>query len=177
VSAGMFAVAAEPETQALGTHTQLLNNIMFCTLLLVAPSRRAMHKPRRLTYESGCHSGEDFREDRAIEVAAQVAVTGGPLYNRCGRSGCGKVEEVPSELMLCSKCKQTRFCSKECFQACWKTEHKHVCGTDAAEPKLPSQEALSVCSRGMLSSLANSSCPEMLCQQLLTQHLPGGAVP
>ena len=102
------------------------------------------------------HAGDELREDRAIEVAAKVAVTGGPLYNTCGRSECNKVEEVPSEFMLCSKCKQTRFCSKECFQMCWKTEHKRKCGTDAAEPQLPSQEALNALKRGMLSGMANS---------------------
>ena len=129
------------------------------TLLLVAASRRALHEHGDWQMTSGWHAGEDFRDDRAIQVAAKVAVTGGPLYNTCGRSGCGRVEEVPSEFMLCSKCKQTRFCSKECFQMCWKTEHKHVCGTDAAEPQLPSQEALSALSRGLLTSMSHSLAP------------------
>ena len=167
VSAGMFAVAAEPETQALGTHTQLLNNIMFCTLLLVAPSRRAMHKPRRLTYESGCHSGEDFREDRAIEVAAKVAVTGGPLYNRCGRSGCGKVEEVPSELMLCSKCvskpaSAARSVSKRVGRRSTSTCVARTLPSRSCRAKKRSQSVRAVCCRPWQTAAARrcwvSSC-------------------
>jgi hypothetical protein len=51
------------------------------------------------------------------------------------------VEEEPSEFQLCSKCKQSRFCSPQCFKAAWKPHHKLVCGTDEAEPRLPSQVA------------------------------------
>jgi len=86
-----------------------------------------------------CHWGDDLRSPLEVAQAAKVAWTGGPLYNTCGNPECGKVEEEPSSFQLCSKCKQTRFCSRECLKAAWKPFHRQVCGTNAAEPRLPSQ--------------------------------------
>ena len=46
---------------------------------------------------------------------------------------CAKVEEEAHMFQLCSKCKQTRFCSSECLKDAWKpffftrAFHKKVC--------------------------------------------------
>lgn len=62
----------------------------------------------------------DARAVRAIQVEAKVAWTVGPLYNTCGHRECRRVEGTPSEFAMCSRCKQTRFCSNECLAAAWK---------------------------------------------------------
>jgi len=59
----------------------------------------------------------DVTEACEVERAAKIFWTGGPLYNRCGHQSCGKMERQPSTFMLCSKCRQTRFCSSACFAA------------------------------------------------------------
>ena len=43
-------------------------------------------------------------------MAAKVSWSGGPLFVPCANPACGKVEEVPSEFQLCSKCKQVCMC-------------------------------------------------------------------
>ena len=89
-----------------------------------------------------CQFGEDYRSAADIERSAKISVSGGPLYVRCGNPDCDKEEETPSQFQLCSRCKQTRFCSPECFKAAWKPHHKKVCGTDAAHHRHPSQVAV-----------------------------------
>jgi hypothetical protein len=91
----------------------------------------------------GRENREDLRSRAEIEVAAKISWTGGPLYTTCCNPGCRKVESTPYEFALCSKCKQSRFCSKECLQAAWKTHHKPICGTNDAEPRLASEEVVS----------------------------------
>ena len=100
--------------------------------------------------QDGRENREDLRDSREIEVASKVSWTGGPLYTTCAHAACGKVEATPGEFALCSRCKQARFCSKDCQTAAWKT-HKQVCGTNAAEPRLSSEVNVS----------------EALCQALL----------
>ena len=91
-------------------------------------------------------------------MAAKISWTGGPLYSTCGRVGCGKVEATACEFALCSRCKQTRFCSKECQTQAWK-DHKQVCGTNDAEPRLASEIVVS----------------DSLCKNLLGPGGPEGA--
>ena len=81
----------------------------------------------------------DVTESCEVERAAKIFWTGGPLYNRCGHQSCGKMERQPSTFMLCSKCRQTRFCSSACFAASYYPHHHAICGTDSAEPRLASQ--------------------------------------
>ena len=63
-----------------------------------------------------CEGGE-----RAAEVCAEVAICVLILLV------CAKVEDEPHTFQLCSKCKQTRFCSPECLKVAWKPFHKKVC--------------------------------------------------
>ena len=89
-----------------------------------------IYKGRRIVKEVGaCRFGADARSVLETAKAAKISWTGGPLYSTCGNPACGKQEEEPSEFQLCSKCKQTRFCSTACFKAAWKPVHKQVCGT------------------------------------------------
>ena len=60
-----------------------------------------------------------MRSALEIEVAAKISWTGGPLYTTCCNPVCEKVETTPYEFALCSKCKQSRFCSKECQTSAW----------------------------------------------------------
>lgn len=46
-------------------------------------------------------SGQEFRNDLQIEIAAKVSVTDGPLYHACGNAECARVEIRPSLFMLC----------------------------------------------------------------------------
>jgi len=94
-----------------------------------------------------------------VEVAATISWTGGPLYNTCGYQGCTKLESLPSEFMLCSKCKQTRSCSRKCFKKSWRAQHKHVCGTDEAEPMpMELSEILPLCDNSWHLSVCVCAC-------------------
>ena len=94
-----------------------------------------------------------------VEVAATISWTGGPLYNTCGYQGCTKLESLPSEFMLCSKCKQTRSCSRKCFKKSWRAQHKHVCGTYEAEPMpMELSEILPLCDNSWHLSVCVCAC-------------------
>lgn len=45
-------------------------------------------------------------------------------YRVC--ASCGRAEPCEPNLLLCSKCRCTYFCDKECMKKAWK-EHKKVC--------------------------------------------------
>mmetsp|Transcript_19975 Transcript_19975/g.49097 ORF Transcript_19975/g.49097 Transcript_19975/m.49097 type:complete len:366 (+) Transcript_19975:78-1175(+) len=49
----------------------------------------------------------------------------------CGKSGTSK--EFQLSLLLCSRCRLTRYCSKECQRADWK-EHKKTCVPATSKP-------------------------------------------
>ncbi|CAK9062379.1 unnamed protein product [Durusdinium trenchii] len=54
------------------------------------------------------------------------------LQSTCGR--CGKAQAVEASPAACGRCKQVRYCSRECQQVDWKDRHKAGC--------LPSAESL-----------------------------------
>ena len=91
------------------------------------------------TYIAKARETGDLRSPEEISKAAKISWTGGPLYSACGEPTCGRVEEEPQQFRLCSRCKQTRYCSDACQKTSWKRLHKAVCGTFAAEPRLRSE--------------------------------------
>jgi hypothetical protein len=52
----------------------------------------------------------------------------------CHNEGCNKVATQQCPTCKNLKLPMTRFCSKECFKACWKT-HKKVLRKPNGEPK------------------------------------------
>ncbi|KAF8958573.1 hypothetical protein BDZ97DRAFT_1841390 [Flammula alnicola] len=87
--------------------------------------------------------GTDTRSKFEIERAAKIGSWGGPLIRKCEGKGCEKYEfrDVP-KLSLCTKCKTSAYCGRDCQTSDWPT-HKKVCGkSDQKDLMLPSQEAI-----------------------------------
>ncbi|KAJ7185539.1 hypothetical protein C8R46DRAFT_1342788 [Mycena filopes] len=85
-------------------------------------------------------SKADRRTREAIENAAKVGSTGGPLYRRCESGGCPKIEgRNCAKLSRCGGCSKVVYCSSHCQRMAWKV-HKSVCKTGKARTQmLPSQ--------------------------------------
>ena len=90
------------------------------------------------TYAAG---GSDPRPALAIAQACKAAASGGPLFRPCGHGACAAVEAAPRAFKACGRCGVAAYCSPGCQRAAWKGRHKRECGTDAAEPRLPSEAA------------------------------------
>ncbi|EPQ56121.1 hypothetical protein GLOTRDRAFT_137953 [Gloeophyllum trabeum ATCC 11539] len=90
--------------------------------------------------------GTDPRDPLEIARVAKIGTSCGALYRTCEGSNCEKLEgkDVP-KLLVCSKCKISVYCSKQCQASNWK-EHKLICGKTGpdgqAEQMLPSQVAI-----------------------------------
>jgi MYND finger len=64
------------------------------------------------------------------------AGTSGPTGTSGGRlaicDGCGTLERKVGNLKNCGKCRQTRYCSRDCQLKHWKQGHKKKCAMLAA---------------------------------------------
>jgi hypothetical protein len=89
----------------------------------------------------GRENRSDLRSALEIEVAAKISWTGGPLYTSCCNPGCARVEAVPYEFALCSKCKQSRFCSKQCQLEAWVRWLRGAARCPLPAPRMPSSAA------------------------------------
>ncbi|KAJ7754501.1 hypothetical protein B0H16DRAFT_1241322, partial [Mycena metata] len=87
-------------------------------------------------------SGVDHRAPESIEAAAKIGYAGGPLWCKCERERCSKMESRDAEAFpRCSGCKTAVYCSHNCQKSAWKA-HKTVCRAgDVKAQLLPSQEA------------------------------------
>ncbi|EPQ56120.1 hypothetical protein GLOTRDRAFT_128077 [Gloeophyllum trabeum ATCC 11539] len=90
--------------------------------------------------------GTDPREPIEIERAAKIGVSCGALYRTCQGANCQKLEgRDVTKLLLCSKCKMSVYCSRNCQASDWKT-HKLICSQTGPhgqpEQMLPSQAAI-----------------------------------
>ncbi|KAJ7461853.1 hypothetical protein B0H11DRAFT_2056339 [Mycena galericulata] len=87
-------------------------------------------------------SGVDSRTTEAIENAAKVGATGGPLFRRCEAAGCRSTENRNSVTVYrCRGCHTTVYCSRSCQKGAWKA-HKLACRAGKVQAQmLPSQEA------------------------------------
>eukprot|EP00698_Gefionella_okellyi_P008940 TRINITY_DN2243_c0_g2_i1.p1 TRINITY_DN2243_c0_g2~~TRINITY_DN2243_c0_g2_i1.p1 ORF type:complete len:272 (-),score=40.91 TRINITY_DN2243_c0_g2_i1:85-900(-) len=52
-----------------------------------------------------------------------------PMHT-CG--GCKRIEDYVGEFQRCSRCKQERYCGRECQKTAWRNGHKTECAVQAA---------------------------------------------
>ncbi|KAG6906511.1 hypothetical protein DXG01_013538 [Tephrocybe rancida] len=92
-------------------------------------------------YISSSAAGTRSADD--IERAAKIDRSGGALYKACEGANCERSESRGSpKFRVCSKCKMSVYCSRECQTSAWKA-HKIICGDpDQREQALPSQIAI-----------------------------------
>lgn len=60
-----------------------------------------------------------------LAATVEAVTRPGEAFPTCDR--CGQME-LFKKLLLCAKCKQQRYCSKECQVEDWKSSHKQHCG-------------------------------------------------
>ena len=61
------------------------------------------------------------------------AVEAGRRRYVCDNPGCGRAEDGVGKFRRCARCREARYCSKECLAAHWKGGHKDVCQKSDAD--------------------------------------------
>ncbi|CAJ1961605.1 unnamed protein product [Cylindrotheca closterium] len=123
-----------PESDTL--MTRLLNSIASCPNLLRTKFQEGM--PCRDTLQALVDGKDGSKTERAVVMAILHGILGlveriTPIdENDLVKSQCGHCresstsQEFQRSLLLCSRCRHARYCSKECQRANWK-EHKKIC--------------------------------------------------
>lgn len=72
--------------------------------------------------------GEEMRKERMAGEFDRAK-------DECGACGCKTAKGGSGALLLCSKCKKKRYCSRECQKEHWK-KHKLICNAPSADGKM-----------------------------------------
>jgi len=72
--------------------------------------------------------GLGYNDDEGVEFTDEIRAVAKELGEKPpGCAGCGKEkQEDGSDLMICAKCKEEKYCSIDCQRLCWK-QHKREC--------------------------------------------------